>query len=650
MLQPVRACLGNLPVGYKLLLSFGLVSALSMGAIAMAFHAADTLLASHRQSQQMAELQLLLLQAHAAEKDYALTSALTPAQQVQEAMTRLSQQVLELQPTVDSHLLGSLAEIDRGSRDYRTQFDQFVQQTQTAEQALAAMQQQADQARIQFEFVELDMYGALREAVSAQGQVDAQILTFAENASSLIRLLLAARVQEFAYIQGGDMKHFATWDDLLQGAEGHVALLLTNIGEEYKETLSTAQQAVIDYRQAFEHYRKTRLANELCAQEMQRLAAAVLQQADLALAEHQRGVEAQAAAIMRVLSLSALAILVMAISAGLVIRQLILPPLQRALGLARDIADGDLSRDIADSRRDELGQLCQVMGRMSSSLRGLVLRIVEGIAELRLAAEQLQQTSQQNSAGALRQQDETGRAAAATQQMACSAEAVARHAEQASLATQQAKQQVGAGEHVVRQGAEQISRLALDIEASMQTIEQLHQGSERIGGVLDVIKAVAEQTNLLALNAAIEAARAGGQGRGFAVVADEVRALAQRTQLSAREIEALIAQLQGLSQLAVQQMAGSARLSQEAVAYSGQARDALTQITGAVKRIEQLNGQIAATAEEQNAVAGAISQNVEQVRSVAEQGAIASDHVARSSAVLARLGSELQQLVQQFRT
>jgi methyl-accepting chemotaxis protein len=168
--------------------------------------------------------------------------------------------------------------------------------------------------------------------------------------------------------------------------------------------------------------------------------------------------------------------------------------------------------------------------------------------------------------------------------------------------------------------------------------------------VLDVIKAVAEQTNLLALNAAIEAARAGEAGRGFAVVADEVRGLAQRTQKSTEEIEALIGGLQHGSQQAANLMDSSRALTETTVELTRRAGTRLSEIAGAVSAIQSMNLQIAAAAEEQTAVAEEINRSVINVRNISEQTAAASEETAASSTELARLGNELQMLVSRFRT
>lgn len=69
-----------------------------------------------------------------------------------------------------------------------------------------------------------------------------------------------------------------------------------------------------------------------------------------------------------------------------------------------------------------------------------------------------------------------------------------------------------------------------------------------------LISSIAEETNLLSLNASIEAARAGDAGRGFAVVASQIQKLADQSNESAMQIDAIIHALLEDSEKAVQTM------------------------------------------------------------------------------------------------
>jgi methyl-accepting chemotaxis protein-1 (serine sensor receptor) len=232
--------------------------------------------------------------------------------------------------------------------------------------------------------------------------------------------------------------------------------------------------------------------------------------------------------------------------------------------------------------------------------------------------------------------------------MAATVLEVARNSEQAASAAVSADQQAQAGEATARQAVVQIKRLADEVTKSTAAMARLKSESERIGGVLDVIKSVADQTNLLALNAAIEAARAGDAGRGFAVVADEVRTLARRTQDATVEIQSLIEGLQRIAEESAKTMQGCSDLTEATVAGVDETGAAVADITCMIAAIQQMMQQIATAAEEQSAVAEEISRSVTRVRDIADQSATSSEQTAASSVELARLGSALTQQVRRF--
>lgn len=152
--------------------------------------------------------------------------------------------------------------------------------------------------------------------------------------------------------------------------------------------------------------------------------------------------------------------------------------------------------------------------------------------------------------------------------------------------------------------------LSVALTNASQHVEQVALDAINIVTVLDTIRSIAEQTNLLALNAAIEAARAGEQGRGFAVVADEVRTLAQRTQDSTSEIQEIIEQLQGGSDLSVKSMSTATSKIESALETANQAGNMFEIINEKLAQIVQQSDQVTHAAEEQTLVTQEMAQSV----------------------------------------
>ena len=634
MLRRITQLLGDASVTLKLALGFSLVLALSLVIAATGWQA---LAASLYRSQTLTVLAQLAVAGEELRADRIVYRTLDDADsfsRLSTSMEKIDSSLAELSSRLTApKALQYLQEMTRISATFKTTL-----------KGVPALVEQRESARKQLKQNSVRTGDALAQLASdLPDQEDEKALDAVENLRQAIE-----QAEDSAQSPAWAASSLDAYSQAVTDAERNLELAQAAVAKLPVDS-GALKTAVLGIRTHLTRLKDTQLSTENAQNQLEQQLDQLLGQSDL-LSQDQtqrRDREAEQART-QTLGITAIALL-LGILAAWVIAGQIVKPLRKALSVANRIAEGDLSHDIQTRRKDELGQLQRSMTQMTLNLRELIGSISDNARQIASAAEELSAVTVQTRAGVNHQRDETEQVATAMNQMLATAQEVARHAEQASIAAGEANQQTELGDQVVMDAVAQIEHLAHEMARSSQAMIALQRESQKIGSVLDVIKSVSQQTNLLALNAAIEAARAGEAGQGFAVVADEVRSLAQRTQQSAEEIEGLIGGLHTGTQEVADIMDYSRTLTDNSVGLARNAGDALTEIARTVAVIQEMNPQIAAAAEEQSAVAEEINRSVLKVRDASEQTAAASEQTATASIELARLGTDLQRCVGRFK-
>ncbi|MEO1767493.1 methyl-accepting chemotaxis protein [Thiobacter aerophilum] len=230
--------------------------------------------------------------------------------------------------------------------------------------------------------------------------------------------------------------------------------------------------------------------------------------------------------------------------------------------------DGELTRRAPVRGDDEIGQMAKAYNALMLTLKGITQEIRTNVVTLERVSRSLLESADQVRASVEGQTAAAQESAAAVEELSASVASVVELGQQVRGDAHQSLEQTHRANEGISSMAGQIDRVENLVRRMAQSVEAFVTRAARISQMTRQVKEIADQTNLLALNAAIEAARAGEAGRGFAVVADEVRKLAEKSALTAQEIDGVTHTIEAESktvQQTVQQGLGHFSEMQEAM-------------------------------------------------------------------------------------
>ncbi len=350
--------------------------------------------------------------------------------------------------------------------------------------------------------------------------------------------------------------------------------------------------------------------------------------------------------------------------AGIFFARTISNPLNRITGAMEEISQNKLETEVpARDRKDEIGEMAaalqvfkengirmndmkeeqarqakkaeeekrKAMQQLADDFESKVQSIIDTVAT---AASQMCDTAEGMKGSVTNASTQAGEAASSSGQTSHNVENVAAAIEEMSASVREIAGQVSKSSEIVTDAVDKAQN-------ADEIVRSLSEAVTQIGDISILIQGIADQINLLALNATIESARAGEAGKGFAVVASEVKNLATQTANATDQI------IQNIENVKV---------------VSEKVSEALVQIQGSIKDVNQYSSGIAAAVEEQSAATDEITANMQQASQgvqninnnisnvskdveIADAGAI---EVLDSAKLLSQQSTALSEQVKQF--
>lgn len=316
----------------------------------------------------------------------------------------------------------------------------------------------------------------------------------------------------------------------------------------------------------------------------------------------------------------------------------ILRPLRQAVEFINKLTIGDLTCNIENTAKHEIGQLLDAMKSLNVSSKNVAstltsvsngdltisfeprseqdslgIALVTMIKNLRLIIGEIQEqvtsltSSAQEIASTISQvatsSSETAAAVTETttsvEELKQTAHVTDEKAKDVLNSSEDTLQTVSSSEKFLQTTMDDMKQINDKMRGISEGIVKLSEHSKTIGDIIDSVNDLAEQSNLLAVNAAIEAAKAGEHGKSFAVVAQEIRTLAEQSKAATIQVRSILNEIQNATSSAVLATEQGAKAVEKGVKQSAETNESMQVLSQSITRVTQYANQIALSSQQQ---------------------------------------------------